>query len=66
MADAIKNYNGTGLSLLETSHRSAAFAEILRETEQLLRELLSVTEDYAVLFLAGGASQHFTAKIGRN
>lgn len=58
-AEAVKDYNGTGLSLLETSHRSSAFAGILAEAEALLRELLFIPQDYTVLFLAGGASQHF-------
>lgn len=58
-ADAIRSYGGTGLSLLETSHRSSAFAGILAEAEALLRELLAIPQNYAVLFLAGGASQHF-------
>jgi phosphoserine aminotransferase len=58
-ADAIKNYKGTGLSILEISHRSADFNSIIVEAEELLRELLSIPQDYSVLFLAGGASQHF-------
>lgn len=64
-ADAIKNYQGTGLSLLEISHRSPTFASILEETEERLRRLLSIPSNYAVLFLAGGASQHF-AQIPMN
>lgn len=58
-AEAIRKYNGTGLSILEISHRSVHFGNILNEAEELLRELLSVPQDYAVLFIAGGASQHF-------
>lgn len=58
-ADAIKNYNGTGLSILEISHRSVYFDSILNEAEALIRELMSIPQDYAVLFIAGGASQHF-------
>jgi phosphoserine aminotransferase len=58
-ADAIRDYNKTGLSLLETSHRSVVFADILTEAEALLRELKSIPQEYTVLFLADGASQHF-------
>lgn len=57
--EAIQNYNCTGLSLLETSHRSVVFAEILANAESTLRSLLSVPNNYKILFLAGGASQHF-------
>lgn len=56
----MKNWNDSGLSILEVSHRSPAFEEVVKETEQLVRELLEVPEDYSVLFLQGGASTQFS------
>lgn len=56
---AAVNFNESGLSILEISHRSAGFAAVLEEAEQLTRDLLSIGDDYAVLFLQGGASSQF-------
>lgn len=53
------SFGDMGLSILEISHRSKEFVEVLDEAESLVRELLSVPEDYAVLFLSGGASSQF-------
>lgn len=58
-AQAVLEFNDTGLSILEISHRSKEFEEVIAETESLVRELLNVPENYAVLFLQGGASQQF-------
>ncbi|MTB51265.1 3-phosphoserine/phosphohydroxythreonine transaminase [Lewinella sp. W8] len=58
-AAGVANLNGSGLSVLEISHRSADFVKILDEAESLVRELLGVGDDYAVLFLTGGASSQF-------
>ena len=58
-ARAATDLNGMGLSILEISHRSPEFTAILDEAVQLVRELLDVTDDYAVLFLTGGASSQF-------
>lgn len=58
-AQAVLDYNGMGLSLMELSHRSAEFKPLLEEARSLLRELLDVPEGYEVLFLGGGASMHF-------
>ena len=55
------DYAGTGMSVMEMSHRSAAFADIIETAEADLRELLSVPDNYRVLFLQGGASQQFAA-----
>lgn len=55
----VADLGGTGLSILEISHRSPEFIAILEEAEALVRELLSVGDDYAVLFLTGGASSQF-------
>lgn len=58
-AAAVKRLDQAGLSVLEISHRSPEFEEVIRETESLVRELLDVPEDYSVLFLQGGASMQF-------
>ena len=58
-AKAILDLNGSGLSLLEISHRSKDFQAILDEAVALLKELLQVPEGYQVLFLGGGASMQF-------
>lgn len=58
-SNAVLDFNNTGLSILEISHRSKEFEEVVTETESLVRELLNVPENYSVLFLQGGASQQF-------
>lgn len=58
-AQAILNWDGIGLSILEVSHRSNEFMQVMEETDQLVRELLGVPQDYQVLFLQGGASRQF-------
>ncbi|WP_039052859.1 3-phosphoserine/phosphohydroxythreonine transaminase [Sphingobacterium sp. T2] len=58
-AQAVLDFNNTGLSILEISHRSKEFEEVVKETESLVRELLNVPENYSILFLQGGASQQF-------
>jgi phosphoserine aminotransferase len=58
-AEAVVDFNGTGLSLLEISHRSAEFEAVLDEAVALVKELLNVPEGYSVLFLQGGASTQF-------
>ncbi len=58
-AEAVVNFNGIGLSILEISHRSAEFEAVLEEAVKLVKELLQVPEGYSVLFLQGGASQQF-------
>jgi phosphoserine aminotransferase len=62
MKEAAKNVidlNGSGLSILEISHRSKAFEAILAEATSLTKELLGIGDDYEVLFLSGGASSQF-------
>ena len=59
VADEMMNYNGTGMSVMEMSHRSAAFQEIIDTAEKDLRELMNIPDNYKVLFLQGGASQQF-------
>ncbi len=60
-AEEMLDYNGTGMSVMEMSHRSKAFQEIIDTAEADLRELMEIPDDYAVLFLQGGASQQFAA-----
>lgn len=55
------DYGGCGQSVMEMSHRSAVFNEIIKEAEQLMRELYDIPDNYAVLFLQGGASTQFSA-----
>lgn len=57
---AIINWNDSGLSILEVSHRSPEFENVVRKTELLVRELLNVPLGYSVLFLQGGASTQFS------
>ena len=54
------NYQGTGLSVVELPHRGKAFLEIREDAEALLRELLQIQDDYAVLFMHGGATSQFS------
>ena len=60
-ADEMLDYQGTGMSVMEMSHRSAAFDEIIKTAEQDLRDLMGIPDNYKVLFLQGGASQQFAA-----
>jgi phosphoserine aminotransferase len=55
------NYNNSGMSVMELSHRSGWFTDIITEAEQLLRDLMGIPGNYKVLFLQGGASQQFAA-----
>ena len=55
-ADAVMDFNGTGLSILEISHRSKEFQAVMDEAQALTKELLDIPEGYEVLFLGGGAS----------
>ncbi|KAJ8005516.1 hypothetical protein DPEC_G00118770 [Dallia pectoralis] len=55
------DYNGIGISVLEMSHRSSDFSKIMNTTENLLRELLSIPDNYKVMFLQGGGSGQFSA-----
>ena len=55
------NFNNTGISITEISHRAKPFMEVNDEANALLRELMNIPEDYSVLFVQGGASQQFAA-----
>ena len=58
-ASEMLDYKGTGMSVMEMSHRSKAYQQIIDEAEADLRELMSIPDNYKVLFLQGGASQQF-------
>lgn len=58
-SNAVKEFNGMDLSLLEISHRTKEFESVMDESESLVRELFGINDDYAVLFLTGGASSQF-------
>ena len=58
-AEATMNFAGTGLSVMEVSHRSKEFVAVMEEAVALVKELLKVPEGYSVLFLQGGASTQF-------
>ena len=58
-ADEMLDYRGTGMSVMEMSHRSKAFEQIITEAEQDIRDLMGIPDNYKVLFLQGGASQQF-------
>ncbi len=57
--DELLNFKNTGLSIMEISHRSKEFDEVVDETISLVKELLNIPEDYSVLFIQGGASFQF-------
>ena len=58
-SEAVNNFNGIGLSLIEISHRSKEFIEVMETSKKLVKELLNLPEGYSVLFLQGGASLEF-------
>ena len=58
-AEEMLDYKGTGMSVMEMSHRSKAYEEIIKTAEQDLRDLMNIPDNYKVLFLQGGASQQF-------
>ncbi|MCE5219962.1 MAG: 3-phosphoserine/phosphohydroxythreonine transaminase [Clostridium sp.] len=58
-AEEMLDYNSTGMSVMEMSHRSKAFEEIITDAEKTLRELMNIPDNYKVLFLQGGGSQQF-------
>ena len=58
-ADEMLDYQGSGQSVMEMSHRSKVYDNIIKEAEALLREVMSIPDNYKVLFLQGGASSQF-------
>ena len=61
--DDMLDWHGKGLSLMEMSHRSPEVVGVAEHAEQTLRNLLGISDDYAVLFLQGGASTQFSRRI---
>ncbi len=57
--EEIFDYANSGMSIMEMSHRSKVFDQVIKAAEENLRKLLNITDDYAILFLPGGASQQF-------
>ncbi len=60
-AEEMMNYQGSGMSVMEMSHRSPVYEEIIADAERRLRRLMNIPENYKVLFLQGGASTQFAA-----
>ncbi|MBQ5426369.1 MAG: 3-phosphoserine/phosphohydroxythreonine transaminase [Pseudobutyrivibrio sp.] len=60
-AEEMLDYRGCGMSVMEMSHRSKVFDEIIKEAEADIRTLMNIPDNYKVLFLQGGASQQFAA-----
>ena len=60
-AEEMLDYQGCGMSVMEMSHRSKMFQQIIDDAEKDLRELMNIPDNYKVLFLQGGASQQFAA-----
>ncbi len=60
-AEEMMDYKGSGMSVMEMSHRSKVYDNIIKEAEQDLRDLMNIPDNYKVLFLQGGASQQFAA-----
>ncbi len=60
-AAEVMDYNGSGQSVMEMSHRSPVYDEIIKSTQSLLREVMGIPDNYQVLFLQGGASSQFAA-----
>lgn len=58
-ADEMLDYRGSGMSVMEMSHRSKTYDNIIKQAEADLRELMNIPDNYKVLFLQGGASQQF-------
>ena len=55
------NYQGSGMSVMEMSHRSKVFMDIAASAQSLLREVMNIPDNYKVLFMQGGASLQFAA-----
>ena len=60
-AKEMTDYNGSGMSVMEMSHRSPVYDAIIKEAEKDLRELMNIPDNYKVLFVQGGASTQFAA-----
>lgn len=59
----ILDYQGTGMGLIEVSHRSSTFQDMLKQTEKDLRTLADIPDEYAVIFVQGGGTEQFSATL---
>lgn len=57
--DELVDFQGSGMSIMEMSHRGKIFDKVIKDAEAILRRLMGISEEYAILFLPGGASQQF-------
>ena len=60
-AGEMTDYKGSGMSVMEMSHRSAVYEEIIAQAQSLLRSVMKIPDNYKVLFLQGGATNQFSA-----
>lgn len=60
IASEMLNYKGSGMSVMEMSHRSSSYLDIFNETKKLLKKVLDVPDHYHILFIQGGATQQFS------
>ena len=58
-SEALQNFSGTNLSLIEVSHRSKEFVDVMDEAQRLVKKLMNIGDDYKVMYLQGGASTQF-------
>ena len=58
-SEALQNFSGTNLSLIEVSHRSKEFVDVMDEAQLLVKKLMNIGDDYEVMYLQGGASTQF-------
>ena len=61
IANEMLNYNNSGMSVMEMSHRSSSYLEVFDETKALLKKVMNIPDNYKILFLHGGATQQFSA-----
>ena len=54
------NYNDSGMSVMEMSHRSSSYLDIFNETKAMLKKVMNIPDDYQILFIQGGATQQFS------
>ena len=60
--DEMMNYKGSGMCVMEMSHRSPVYQQIIDEAEQDLRDLMHIPDNYKVLFIQGGATLQFARR----
>ena len=60
VSQSVLNFNDSGLSLIEISHRSKDFVDVIEEARELVLKLMNLNDDYSALFLQGGASLQFS------